>query len=71
MLGQVSNLSRTEEYMGPELGCEIFPHKLVKLAMSISQERNILNPTAKNVSSNFSLFNRNETKYLIGAQIKM
>lgn len=71
MLGQTLNLARTEEYMGPELGFEVIPHKMVKLALLVAQERNILNPSAKKASAQYSLFERNETKYLFGAQIKM
>ncbi len=44
MLGQTTNLRRNEEVMGPELGVEYLPHKMVKLALLVSQERNILNP---------------------------
>lgn len=71
MLGETLNLSRTEEYMGPEVGVEMIPHKMVKLAVLVSQERNILNPSAKKASAHYSVFDRNETKYLLGAQIKM
>lgn len=71
MLGETLNLSRTEEYMGPEVGLEMIPHKMVKLAVLVSQERNILNPSAKKANAQYSVFDRNETKYLLGAQIKM
>lgn len=71
MLGQTTNLRRNEEVMGPELGVEYLPHKMVKLALLVSQERNILNPTAAKVSRNYSLFNDSESKYLFAAQIKM
>lgn len=71
MLGQTTNLRRNEEVMGPELGVEYLPHKMVKLALLVSQERNILNPTAAKASRNYSLFNDSESKYLFAAQIKM
>lgn len=71
MADAAAGLSRTEEYMGPEVGVEIIPHKMVKLALLVSQERNILNPTAKKARGEYSVFNTSETKYLLGAQIKL
>lgn len=63
--------TRTEEFAGPELGLDYAPHKIVKLTLSVSQERNILNPTAKKVRAEYSAFDTRETKYLLGAQIKL
>lgn len=71
LVDATAGLTRAEELMGPELGVEIVPHKLVKLSLLVSQERNILNPTAKKASANYSAFNTTETKYLVGAQIKL
>ncbi|MEY4616148.1 MAG: hypothetical protein RJB66_1108 [Pseudomonadota bacterium] len=64
-------MSRTEEFLGPELGIDLIPHKIVKISLSVSQERNILNPTSKKVRSEYSAFDTRETKYLMGAQIKL
>lgn len=69
--GQVATLTRKEEYLGPEVGLEYVPNKMVKLALLVAQERNTFNPTAKKADRTYSLFNGGETKYLLGAQIKM
>ncbi len=66
-----AGMTRTEEYMGPEVGIDVVPHKLVKLSLLVSQERNILNPTAKKARATYTAFDTNETKYLFGAQIKL
>lgn len=66
-----AGMSRTEEYVGPELGVELVPHKMVKLAFLVAQERNILNPSVKKVRPEYSAFDTKETKYLMSAQIKL
>jgi hypothetical protein len=66
-----ADITRKEEFMGPEVGVDYLPHKLVKLSLFVAQERNILNPTFKKTAANYSVFNTKETKYLFSAQIKM
>lgn len=70
-MGYKTGLNRTEEYMGPEVGIEALPHKLVKLGIYVNQERNILNPSAKNAPSDYSAFNSTESKYFVFGQIKL
>ena len=66
-----AGMNRKEEYVGPEVGVEVNPHRMIKLSLSLAQERNILNPTSRNVRGDYALFDTNETKYLLGAQIKL
>lgn len=66
-----AGLTRNAEYIGPEVGLDLVPHKLVKVSLSVSQDRNILNPTARKVRAEYSAFDTRETTYLLGAQIKL
>lgn len=70
-LDNTAGLVRSEERMGPELGLDINPHRLVRLSLLVAQDRNILNPTKKNIRSEYALFDTKETKYLLGAQIRL
>jgi hypothetical protein len=71
MLNGMAGMARTTESVGPEIGVEVSPSKMVRLALLVSQERSIFSSKTNKQKAQYTAFAANETKVLFGAQIRL
>lgn len=59
------DMTKNVETLGPEFGVDLSATQNISVTLSVGQDRNILNPTAKGARKNVALFDTKETSYNI------
>jgi hypothetical protein len=69
-LKQSNVFKRALETAGPEIGADITVNPLIKLNLSLAQDRIIDQPSKAKVRPEFALYDAKETQFMLKAQIK-